>query len=55
MGEFDSFRGVFAGIQLSLVALFLLDWAGPDSSLPLVAFVLLILGTALVGTALLDP
>lgn len=38
-----------AGIQLSIVGLFLTNWVGDNSPVPLFGMLLLIAGTALVG------
>jgi hypothetical protein len=44
----------FAGVQLSLLALFLVLVAGPNSSLSLLAIPLIALGTILVGYEVFD-
>lgn len=45
---------MLGGVQLSLIANFVLLWAGPNSSLPLVGLGLILVGTIAVGYGLFD-
>jgi hypothetical protein len=43
-----------AGIQMSIIGLFLTNWVGDNSPLPLVGMLLLVTGTALVGYHIIE-
>lgn len=44
----------FAGLQLTLLAVFIVVFSGPNSLLPLLAYLLVPLGTILVGYEVFD-